>query len=46
MEHLHFWSGILVPNDRTAFNRMGLYSGICTVKGVAVIGKLALSQDD
>ncbi len=42
MEHLHFWSGILVPEGADAFERARLYRGIERVRGVPVIGKLAL----
>lgn len=44
MEHLHFWSGILVVNDPSIFDRTALYNDVHTVSGVAVIGKLALGD--
>jgi choline dehydrogenase-like flavoprotein len=44
MEHIHFWSGILVPNRRDVFQTTGLYNDIHTVHGVPIIGKLALSE--
>ncbi len=44
MEHLHFWSGILVAPERSPLHRTTLYEDVHTVNGVAVIGKLALSD--
>jgi choline dehydrogenase-like flavoprotein len=44
MEHLHFWSGILVPDRPKAIEPSGLYDGFRPVNGVAVVGKLALTE--
>jgi choline dehydrogenase-like flavoprotein len=44
MEHLHFWSGMYVPAHADLFDSMGLYCGIHAVRGVYVIGKLALTE--
>ncbi len=44
MEHLHFWSGILVPYRPKAIEPSGLYDGFRPVNGVAVVGKLALTE--
>ena len=45
MEHLHFWSGMVVIEDRQILERTALYNDVQTVKGVAVVGKLALSEE-
>ncbi|MEY2439704.1 MAG: hypothetical protein QOI34_1089 [Verrucomicrobiota bacterium] len=44
MEHPHFWQGIFVPNDGALLQSTALYNEIHSVKGVAVIGKLALAE--
>ena len=44
MEHLHFWSGMLVLREAHCFDRTAFYNDVHTVKDVAVIGKLALSE--
>lgn len=44
MEHPHFWAGLLVPNDIETFHQSGLYHEIHSVRGVAVVGKLALEE--
>lgn len=44
MEHLHFWSGILVPDDPDVFARTALYNDVQTVNDVPVLGKLALPE--
>ncbi len=44
MEHPHFWSGIFVPNHPGFFRATAFYNSIQTVNGVAVIGKLALTN--
>jgi choline dehydrogenase-like flavoprotein len=44
MEHLHFWSGFLVPNRPDVFETTALYNDIHTVNGVPIIGKLALPE--
>jgi hypothetical protein len=45
MEHLHFWSGLLVIDGLHVFDRTSLYNEIHRVKGVPVIGKLALNEE-
>ncbi|MGH8018077.1 MAG: FAD-dependent oxidoreductase [Opitutaceae bacterium] len=42
MEHIHLWSGILVPESADAFEYASLYSRVESVRGVPVLGKLAL----
>jgi choline dehydrogenase-like flavoprotein len=44
MEHLHFWSGMLVLPETHCFDGTAFYNDVHTVKDVAVIGKLALSE--
>jgi choline dehydrogenase-like flavoprotein len=44
MEHLHFWSGILVPSEPDLFQRTALFNDIHAVDGVDVVAKLALSE--
>ena len=44
MEHIHFWSGILVPNRPEVLQTTALYNEIHTVSGVPIIGKLALPE--
>lgn len=43
MEHLHFSSGVYLPAHADLAGRMQLYSRIHEVKGVPIIGKLALA---
>ncbi len=44
MEHPHLWSGIYVPSHEDIFDLTGHYR-IHSADGVAVMGKLALSED-
>ncbi len=44
MEHAHFSGGFFLPSSPGLFNTAGLYNRIRKVNGVAVIGKLALSE--
>jgi len=44
MEHLHFLSGVFVPSTSEMFKSTGLYNHIHDVKGVPIIGKLALGE--
>ena len=44
MEHPHFWSGVLVPDDPAVFEKTTLYNDIHTVNGIAIVGKLVLSE--
>lgn len=44
MEHLHFWSGVFLPDDESLFAEMALYNSIQRVRDVAVVGKLALPE--
>ena len=44
MEHLHFWQGVFVPAKPAALKATALYNNVHIVKGVAVIGKLALAE--
>ena len=44
MEHLHFWSGILIPADPNLFQKTNLYNQINTVQSVPIIGKLTLNE--
>ena len=44
MEHPHFWSGIFLPAQPNLFQTAALYNDVHTVNGVAVIGKLALTE--
>jgi choline dehydrogenase-like flavoprotein len=44
MEHLHFWSGMLVLPEAHRFDSTAFYNDVHTVKDVAVIGKLALAE--
>ena len=44
MEHIHFWSGILVPNRPEVFQTTALYNDIHVVSDVPIIGKLALPE--
>jgi choline dehydrogenase-like flavoprotein len=43
MEHLHFTSGLYVPPPRDG-SSMGLYDRIHLVRGVPIVGKLALGE--
>jgi choline dehydrogenase-like flavoprotein len=43
MEHLHLWSGILIPSDPDMIRSTALYNSIHRVNDVPVIGKLALN---
>jgi choline dehydrogenase-like flavoprotein len=44
MEHLHFWSGVFVPNDRRLIAKTRIYNDVLSVRGVPVIAKLALPE--
>lgn len=44
MEHPHFWQGIFVPTEPDFLESTALYNDVHTVKGVPVIGKLALTE--
>lgn len=44
MEHLHFWSGIVVPNRTDWTQSAGFYSEIHSKGKVTVIGKLTLTE--
>lgn len=44
MEHLHFWSGVFVPNDNRLISRTRIYNDVRRIKGVPVIAKLALPE--
>jgi choline dehydrogenase-like flavoprotein len=44
MEHLHFWSGVFVPNDNRLIARTRIYNNVRRIKGVPVIAKLALPE--
>ena len=44
MEHPHFWQGIFVPTTPDVLRSAALYSDVQTVNGVAIIGKLALTE--
>lgn len=44
MEHPHFWSGMLVPSKAGVFSRTALYNDVHVVNGVAIVGKLALTD--
>lgn len=44
MEHPHFWAGVLLPRDAGLLRSTGLYNGVHLVDGVAILGKLALSE--
>ena len=45
MEHLHFWSGLIIPSDPDMFQKTMLYNTIHNVKGVPIIGKIALAEN-
>ncbi|MGI9305487.1 MAG: FAD-dependent oxidoreductase [Gammaproteobacteria bacterium] len=47
MEHPHHWSGLLVPTDRSVFDRAELYdlAGMGMRSKNGVLGQLALSED-
>lgn len=45
MEHPHFWSGIFMPAKPDFFESIPLYNDVHTVNDVAVIGKLALTEE-
>ena len=45
MEHLHFWSGLLIPFDKKLIGKMALYNSIQIINDVPVIAKLAPSED-
>jgi choline dehydrogenase-like flavoprotein len=45
MEHLHLWSGMLVIDDTRAVENLTLYSDVHNVRGVPVLGKLALRPE-
>lgn len=44
MEHPHCWSGVFIPSTQEIFRTARLYSKVHTIDGIAVIGKLALSD--
>ena len=44
MEHLHFWSGMLVLPEGHRFDCTAFYNDVRTVREVAIIGKLALRE--
>jgi hypothetical protein len=44
MEHLHFYSGLFIPSDPEMIQKTALYNVIHSVKGVPILGKLALSE--
>lgn len=44
MEHPHFWSGVFVPNRSDLFQSTALYNDVHMVNGVAIVGKLAVSE--
>lgn len=45
MEHLHFWSGVFVPDTPDLFKKTALYNSIHHVDQVPIIGKLALAEE-
>ncbi len=44
MEHLHLWSGSLVPSDPSLADFTGLYE-IHTKSGIPIMGKIALAKE-
>jgi choline dehydrogenase-like flavoprotein len=44
MEHPHFWQGIFVPAKPEVLGTTALYNEVHAVNGVAIIGKLALTE--
>jgi choline dehydrogenase-like flavoprotein len=44
MEHLHFHSGLFIPDDPFLFQRAALYNTVHKVKGVPILGKLTLAE--
>jgi len=44
MEHLHFHSGLFIPTDPFLFQKTALYNAVHWIKGVPILGKLALSE--
>ncbi len=44
MEHPHCWSGVFIPSTQDTFRRAGFYSRVHIIDGIAVIGKLVLSD--
>jgi hypothetical protein len=44
MEHPHFWSGVFFLSKPEVLARTALYNEIHSVHGVAVVGKLALTE--
>ena len=45
MEHLHFWSGVFLPNQPSLMEEMSLYNSIHRVLDVPIIGKLVLPEN-
>lgn len=45
MEHPHFWSGLLVPHNPAILARTALLNDIQSVRGTAIVGKLALREE-
>ena len=44
MEHIHFWSGVLVPETEAIFAQARRYSELQKVNGAPALGKLALPE--
>ncbi len=44
MEHLHYHSGLFIPSDPKMFRKTALYNMVHSVKGVPILGKLALTE--
>jgi choline dehydrogenase-like flavoprotein len=44
MEHPHFWSGVFVPSNPGLLESLAFYTEIHSVRGVPILGKLALSE--